>query len=108
LIRELADETGESMTQAVTIAVRERLERIRARDSTRSERVWAIVREISLPAAGRLPGPGLRPAAVRRRDQSPEVIVDTSAFMAILQGEPDAEAFGAAVRRARRRSSRRD
>jgi antitoxin VapB len=46
LIRELAAETGESMTEAVTIAVRERLDRIRARDPDRSERVWAIVREI--------------------------------------------------------------
>jgi antitoxin VapB len=29
LVRELADSTGESMTQAVTTAVRERLERVR-------------------------------------------------------------------------------
>jgi antitoxin VapB len=46
LIRELAAETGESMTEAVTIAVRERLDRIRAQDPDRSDRVWAIVREI--------------------------------------------------------------
>ena len=44
LIRELADATGESMTQAVTIAVRERLDRIRARDE--ADQVWAIVSEI--------------------------------------------------------------
>jgi antitoxin VapB len=46
LIRELADATGESMTQAVTTAVRERLHRLRAGDAERSERVWAIVREL--------------------------------------------------------------
>ena len=46
LIRELADATGESMTEALTIAVRERLERIHAEDSRRTERVWAIVDEL--------------------------------------------------------------
>ena len=46
LIRELADATGESMTEALTIAVRERLERLRAEDGRRSERVWAIVNEL--------------------------------------------------------------
>jgi antitoxin VapB len=30
LIRELADQTGESLTDAVTVAVRERLDRVRA------------------------------------------------------------------------------
>jgi antitoxin VapB len=30
LIRELADQTGESMTEAVTVAVRERLDRVKA------------------------------------------------------------------------------
>ncbi len=35
LARELAAETGESLTRAVTTAVRERLERVRARRSAR-------------------------------------------------------------------------
>lgn len=35
LTRELAAATGESMTQAVAVAVRERLERVRARKSGR-------------------------------------------------------------------------
>ena len=45
LIRELADLTGESMTGAVTEAVRERLERIREIDDMdgRAERLHAIV-----------------------------------------------------------------
>lgn len=33
LIRELSDTTGESLTQAVTVAVRERLERVRSIES---------------------------------------------------------------------------
>lgn len=38
LVKELADETGESMTAAVTEAVRERLDRVRAaRGETESE-----------------------------------------------------------------------
>ena len=50
LIRELAQATGESMTQALTTAVRERLDRVRAR--TKTEEVAAIVGELRarLPA----------------------------------------------------------
>lgn len=33
LVRELADSTGESLTEAVTVAVRERLERVRSIDT---------------------------------------------------------------------------
>jgi antitoxin VapB len=44
LIRQLADATGESMTEALTIAVRERLDRLRASQET--DTVWAIVREL--------------------------------------------------------------
>lgn len=48
LIRELADLTGESMTGAVTEAVRERLERIRQTDDRegRAERIHAIAVDI--------------------------------------------------------------
>ena len=49
LIRELAQATGESMTQALTTAVRERLDRIRA--TGEADPVWAIVSELR----GRLP-----------------------------------------------------
>ena len=49
LIRELAQATGESLTQALTTAVRERLGRVRAQAQPD---VWAIVDEIRsrLPA----------------------------------------------------------
>jgi antitoxin VapB len=54
LIRELADLTGESMTGAVTEAVRERLERLRLADDRheRAERLHAIAVEMNarLPA----------------------------------------------------------
>jgi antitoxin VapB len=45
LIRELADATGESMTQAVTTAVRERLRRVR-RD-TDVEEIMELVRDMT-------------------------------------------------------------
>jgi antitoxin VapB len=44
LVKELADLTGESMTAAVTEAVRERLERLRA--DFRPEEIREIAREI--------------------------------------------------------------
>lgn len=49
LIRELADATGESMTEAVTTAVRERLQRVSKRVDV--DRVMEMVREMnaSLP-----------------------------------------------------------
>jgi len=46
LIRELADVTGESMTQAVTIAVRERLARAMSLRGTREEDIQARVDRI--------------------------------------------------------------
>lgn len=45
LIEELAEATGETMTGAVTTAVRERLERIRRRDKGLAERLLKIGRE---------------------------------------------------------------
>jgi antitoxin VapB len=55
LIRELADATGESMTQALTVAVRERLDRIRAEQRAGldgAEGIWGIVDDLRsrLPA----------------------------------------------------------
>ena len=44
LIRELAQATGESLTQALTTAVRERLGRVRA--EAQPDEVWAIVDDI--------------------------------------------------------------
>jgi antitoxin VapB len=46
LIEELADATGETMTGAVTIAVRERLDRLRRQDAgSLAERILAIGRD---------------------------------------------------------------
>ncbi|MDL5157015.1 type II toxin-antitoxin system VapB family antitoxin [Actinomycetospora termitidis] len=48
LARELADEAGESLTEAVTTAVRERLARLRLREGAEEERgraAWAIARD---------------------------------------------------------------
>jgi antitoxin VapB len=46
LARELSDETGESMTKAVVIALRERLERLkRGSAEERVQRVLAIARD---------------------------------------------------------------
>ena len=51
LVRELASETGENLTTAVTIAVRERLERVRGA-VPREQRADALTR-IAERAAGR-------------------------------------------------------
>jgi len=53
LARELAELTGESVTAAVTIAVRERLERITRERDDRVQRILRLGREI----ADRLPEP---------------------------------------------------
>lgn len=53
LARELADEAGESLTEAVTIAVRERLERLKLRDSGDVEARLAAIRAIAADAAAR-------------------------------------------------------
>jgi antitoxin VapB len=45
LIEELADATGETMTGAVTTAVRERLDRLRKREDDLVERLLAIGRD---------------------------------------------------------------
>ncbi len=56
LVRELADLTGESMTGAVTEAVRERLERLAAADrrAGMAERILAIAKDMHATVAGRL------------------------------------------------------
>jgi antitoxin VapB len=47
LVRELAEATGETMTEAVTEAVRERLAKVRQRNSdVEVERILAMFREI--------------------------------------------------------------
>ncbi|MHB1499928.1 MAG: type II toxin-antitoxin system VapB family antitoxin [Candidatus Dormibacteria bacterium] len=53
LARQLASETGESLTHAVTVAVRERLARVRSdQEGVVAERA-ALIREIATDAARR-------------------------------------------------------
>lgn len=53
LARELADLTGESLTEAVTVAVRERLQRLRTREGVDEARL-AASRAIARDIAARL------------------------------------------------------
>lgn len=53
LARQLADETGESLTRAITVAVRERLDRVRHRDTAAASDRTARLQKISTEAAGR-------------------------------------------------------
>ena len=97
LAHELAELTGESVTGAVTASVRERLEREqRARQPGMAERLLGIGRD----TAARLPE-DLRRAdhddSPLRRARAPTVIVDTSALVAILRDEQDAERFARAI-----------
>ena len=105
-MRELAAETGESLTAAITVAVRERLERVRGRRPARAAR----------PRTGEHRRPQRRAADPRcassadeilgygaegsRRE--PKMVVDTSALVAVLFGEPERDAFVDAAGRAPR------
>lgn len=53
LARQLAAATGESVTMAITVAVRERLERVRSQAQRGGEEREARIREIARDAAGR-------------------------------------------------------
>lgn len=53
LARQLAAATGDSVTGAVTVAVRERLERVQGQDLTDAERRATLIRRIADDAAGR-------------------------------------------------------
>ena len=95
---ELAHLTGEAMTGAITVALRERLERERSERSAeaRVERLLAIGRR----CAGMM---GDGPSAVEHGDflydaaRAAQVIVDTSAVLAILLHEWDAERYARAM-----------
>lgn len=53
LARQLAAATGESLTGALTVAVRERLDRVRHDDHCAAEQRATRIREIAKDAAGR-------------------------------------------------------
>ena len=60
LSRELADLTGETITSAITVAVHDRLERVRAGRETRDARATHIL-DLGRQIAAALPSDGLSP-----------------------------------------------
>ena len=94
--------TGESMTAAVTEAVRERLERIAPRARSRPGRALAGNRQRLCCAPDEPLRIGRPWRFALRRARVAAMIVDTSALIAILRGEPEA---AACARRSRRASS---
>jgi antitoxin VapB len=96
LAQELAKLTGESMAEAVTKAVRERLER------ARRERVVALsdrLLEIGKDCAAHLKEPfrTIDHGHLVRREGTPAMILDTSAIIVILRDEIEAPVFAKAV-----------
>jgi antitoxin VapB len=57
LVKELAREAGESLKTAVTIAVRERLERLRARRRRKKDALYAELIALGKRGAALAPGP---------------------------------------------------
>jgi antitoxin VapB len=57
LVKELAREAGESLTTAVTTAVRERLERLRARRRRKKDALYAELIALGKRGAALAPGP---------------------------------------------------
>jgi antitoxin VapB len=53
LARRLAGVTGESLTRAVTVALRERLDRVQRQDETEIAQRAGLLRKIARDAAGR-------------------------------------------------------
>ena len=113
LAREVAARTGETLTTAVVVALSERLARLRGRSKRR--RLRDELREIAqrcaqLPTLDDHPS---RNSRLRRARIAPLMVLDTSALLALLLDEPEAEEFRAAVEEdttrwfRRRRCSRR-
>ena len=88
LAQEIARATGETMTRVVTEALRDRLARSRRREVGQASRnCWR-----SPTGRRRTSTPLCRPRGVAlRRAGPPEMIVDTSALVAILYREPEAK-----------------
>ena len=90
LAREVADATGETMTQAVKTALRERLERVREVDATEQQRRYDAIMDFArrwreAPVID--PRPLRRDPRIRRERPAALMVVDTSAVMAILLDE---------------------
>ena len=93
LARSLARLTGETMTEVVTVALRERLARERARHETAAT-LTALADNVVRSIACRLRYAAGQPGGVGHRNWRRRVIVvDSSAMIAFLFGEPSAEAL---------------
>ena len=93
----LAKLTGETMTAAVTEAVRERLDRIRReRDGRLADRLLTIGKDCAARLKGAVRIGRSWRVAVRRPPVAP-MIIDTSALVAILRDEPEAEDCARAI-----------
>ena len=95
LAAELAKLTGETMTGAITVALRDRLERekrLRNADELAAKLHEIGQRCAKLHGTGRTVGRRTWRLAVRRTGIA-QVIIDTSAIMAILFDEPDAARY---------------
>ncbi len=96
LAREVADATGETMTQAVKTALRERLERVREVDATEQQRRYDAIMDFARrwrEAPVLDPRPLRRDPRIRRERPAALMVIDTSAVMAILLDEADAAQY---------------
>ena len=99
LVQELAQLTGESLTAAVTDAVKEKLSKCAIVRETKPvlERMMEIARDPRRALKSR--GSRLTMAnSSMTRKACQEVIVDSSAWVAILRGEPEGVEFLASDR----------
>ena len=90
VIQELARRTGQSEERVVDVAVRERLARLRTpeEEAERRARVYALVKELQ-SSFNIFRGTGRRSRRTPlRRGRLAQVIVDSSALMAIVLDEP--------------------
>ena len=100
LARRISDLTGETVTGAVTESLRERLDRLEARQSPHGPTLAEQLLDIGRDCAARLPD------TVRSVDHGdllygpdglPRSIIDTSALVAILRDEPEAGVYAQAI-----------
>ena len=98
LAGELAQLTGETMTGAITVALRERLEREKRERSVRDprSRVACHRRALCQSAGAGTFGRGAWRCALRRAGIA-RVIVDSSAVLAVLYREPDSGHYETAI-----------
>lgn len=90
LTKALAKLTGESMTAAITEAVRERLDRVRGEHGTNlADRLVKIGKRLRGASTGTLPVCRSWGVAVQRKRVA-TMNIDASAIIAILRDEPEA------------------